>query len=291
MSSIFSSSNTQTQTKSEDAKKNSTTTTTPFSGDMQNNYNDYLNTAKNNYNNASTNLNNMISSGTTGGDFTKFNTAFNNYSNMDNTNLNKINTQSYNPNDNADWVSAQKAINDNARLGFGATNNQTNQNVIQTGMTNGSGHQTALANASAKLNSQLASDQATRWQDQYNKNVEQSLSANKQLQGFYNNLSSLGIDYAKLTQEDKTLLLNAYTAQNDALKSYGQAISLGSNPTTTQNSTASSTGTATTESENNPSIWSDIMNVASLGTGLSGFTKSVGNAQGSIWASGGGTSF
>lgn len=265
MSSVFSSNKQYSKSQDTNATMNSTSSKNPFNGTMQTNYDDYLNTAKNNYNNISNNVNNMISSGTTGGDFSKFNTTFNNYSNMDNSNLNKLNTQSFNPNDNADWVSANQAINDNARLGFGATNNQTNQNIISTGMTNGSGHQTALANASSKLNSQLASDQATRWQAQYNQNIENSLAANKQLSGFYENLSNLGIDYAKLTQEDKTLLLNAYSAQNNALNSYGNAIQMGSNPTETTNTTSTSKTTGTGSQTNNPSLFSDAMAIATLG--------------------------
>ena len=283
MSSIFQSSSTKTTEASQNTNKNNTTSTTPYSGEMKQNYNDYLNTAKQNYNNSSASLNNMITNEKTGGDFTKFNQAWNGYNGIDNTNLNKVNTQSFNPNDNADWVSANNAINDNARLGFGAVNNQVNQNIIGNGMTNGSGHQTALANASAKLNSQLAADQATRWQDQYNKNVESTLAANNQLQGFYKNLASLGLDYAKLTQEDKTLLLNAYTAQNDALKSYGQAISLGSNPTTTETGTINTQGKNTETTENNPSVWQNIMSVGSALAGGMGMTKNVQSAQASLW--------
>lgn len=156
---------------------------------------------------------------------------------IDQSNLNKLNTQSFNPNDNADWVKANDDIDKNARLGWGQYNNQLMQNMIGTNMANGSGHQTAAARQSAVLNSQLAADRANRWQQQYNQNVQNTLAANGQLENFYSTLSNIGIDYAKLSQQDLSTLLSAYQSMSDinnnALKSYGQAVALGSDPTET----------------------------------------------------------
>ena len=92
------------------------------------------------------------------------------------------------------------------------------------------------------LNSQLAADRANRWQQQYNQNVQNTLAANKQLGDFYNTLSNIGIDYAKLNQQDLSTLLNAYQTQasaygdilnstNNALKTWGAAVAMGSDPT------------------------------------------------------------
>jgi hypothetical protein len=51
-----------------------------------------------------------------------------------------MNTMSWNPNDDKDWVAANNAIDENARLGWGKTFDQVNQNIIGSGMLNGSDH-------------------------------------------------------------------------------------------------------------------------------------------------------
>ena len=264
MGAIFDSGSENSTSSSSNTKTNSTSTTTPFSGDALNNYNDYVNAAKNNYNNTNANLNSLLTSGKTKADTSKLDYAWGQYTGMNNDNLNKLNTQSYNPNDNADWVNAQNDIDSNARKQFGSTINKVNQNIIGTGMANGSGHQTAAYNAAANLSSQLASDRANRWTSQYNQNVQNTLAANGKLQDFYSKLSDIGVDYAKLSQEDMTTLLNAYNAQNDALKLYGQAVSIGSNPTTTTNSETNGTTSGSTSTTNSPSTWSKGLAIASL---------------------------
>ena len=260
--SIFGSSQESNSSSSTDTKTNSTTQHTPFSGDALTNYNDYLGAAKNNYNTMSNNITNMMNSGKLAGDTSWLKESYNNYNNMDNSLLNNLNTGSVNPNDNADWVNAQNAIDSNARKGFGSTLNQVNQNIIGKGMANGSGHQSAAYNAAANMESTLASDRAKRWTDQYNQNTQNALKANGQLSDFYQKLSDIGVDYAKLTQEDMTTLLNAYNQQNDALKNYGTAVALGSNPTTTMNSETKGTTTGSQTVQNNPSLFNDA---ASLG--------------------------
>lgn len=258
---IFGSEKSETQSSSSNTKTNTTTQHTPFSGDALTNYNDYLGAAKNNYNTMSNNITNMMNSGKLAGDTSWLKESYNNYKNMDNSLLNNLNTGSVNPNDNADWVNAQNAIDSNARKGFGSTLDQVNQNIIGKGMANGSGHQSAAYNAAANMESTLASDRAKRWTDQYNQNTQNVLKANGQLSDFYQKLSDIGVDYAKLTQEDMTTLLNAYNQQNDALKNYGTAVALGSNPTTTTNSETNGTTNGTSTFHNTPSLWEDAMAV------------------------------
>lgn len=259
---VFGSGDSSSTSQTKNTKMDKTQTTTPFSGDALNNYNDYVNSAKNNYANTSQNLNNLITLGQTAGDTSWLKETYNKYKNMDNTNLNTLNTMSVNPNDNADWTNAQNAIDSNARKSFGSTLNQVNQNIIGKGMANGSGHQTAAYNASANLESTLASDRAKRWTEQYNTNINNILKANGQLSDFYNKLADIGVNYAKLTQEDTATLLNAYNAQNDALKTYGNAVAMGSNPTVHTTGTENTTATTDTDSSHTPSLWEDAMNVS-----------------------------
>jgi len=144
---------------------------------------------------------------------------------------------SINPNDNEDWVKANDAIDANARLGWGKVLNQVNQNIIGSNMANGSGHQTAAYRTAAGLQSQLAADRASRWQSQYNQNMQNIMAANNQLGNFYNTLSNIGLDYTKLTEQDLSTLLNAYQQQTSALNSLGQAVEMGSDPTITMEGT------------------------------------------------------
>lgn len=206
------------------------------------------------------------------GDASYFKNAWNQAQGIDQSNLNKLNTQSFDPNDNSAWVKAMNDIDENARLGWGKYNDQLMQNMIGSNMANGSGHQTAAARQSMMLNSQLAADRANRWQQQYNQNVQNTLAANNQLGNFYNTLANLGIDYARLSQQDLSTLLNAYqtqsdmyntmfNAQNNALSPWGQAVALDTSPKVTSHEHKE--GTESRSSQEEPSAWDTMGNVAS----------------------------
>lgn len=268
-------------------------TQNPFTSEQsKKNYNDFFNAAKQNYTdvkgytpqmfNSINGLNNRLSTiqkNGNVGDTSYFKQGWNGAMGIDQSNLNKMNTQSWNPNDNEDWVKANDAIDNNARLGWGQYNNQLMQNMIGSNMANGSGHQTAAAKQSMMLNSQLAADRANRWQQQYNQNMQSNLAANNQLGNFYNTLSNIGIDYARLNQQDLATLLNAYqtqsglynnifNGQNDALKTYGNAVLMGSDPTRTSEGTQK--GTKTTEGTQGKSdgSWGGVLgNAVGFATG------------------------
>lgn len=249
-------------------------------------FNEYYGAAKNNYQNVMglqpqmldsiKGVNNAITQYQKkgGGDTSYFKQAWGQAQGIDQGNLNKLNTQSFDPNDNSAWVKAMNDIDNNARLGWGKYNDQLMQNMIGTNMANGSGHQTAAAKQSMMLNSQLAADRANRWQQQYNQNVQDTMKANGQLENFYSTLSNLGIDYAKLSQQDLSTLLNAYqsqsnlynsmfNAQNNALSPWGQAVALDSSPKQKSHEHKEGTEKRTGSTENQDGVWDTAGNIAS----------------------------
>ena len=239
---------------------------------MQQAYNSYLNTAQNNYGDTQNLVNQLYQNYTAGkslGDDSYFKQAWGQAQGIDQSNMNKINSMSINPNDNEDWVKANDAIDANARLGWGKTLNQVNQNIIGSNMANGSGHQTAAYRTAAGLNSQLAADRASRWQSQYNQNMQNIMAANNQLGNFYNTLSNIGLDYTKLTEQDLSTLLNAYQQQTNALNSLGQAVEMGSDPTITMEGTQTGHSTSTNKTKESGGFGSILGGIA--------------GAVGSIW--------
>lgn len=233
-----------------------------FTGKMKPVYDKFQNSADNLYGSLGDFVRKQTKTGKAG-DFSDYKQAWNEAQGIDNSQINKMNTMSWNPNDDKDWVAANNAIDENARLGWGKTFDQVNQNMIGSGMLNGSDHQSAAYKAAAGLNSQLAADRANRWQQQYNTNKQQQLAANGQLQNFYSTLSNIGLDYAKLTQQDMATLLDAYAAQNDALRTWGTAVAMGSNPTTTGQS--HTVGDTTTETKSGGGFGSFLSGALNLG--------------------------
>lgn len=270
--------------------KDTTQTTDNFSTEQsRKQFNDYLKAAQQGYQNVLSaqpkileginGLNDSIAQYKQKGGFddSYFKQAWGQAQGIDQSNMKKLNAQSFDPNDNQAWVKANDTIDQNARLGWGKYNDQLMQNMIGTNMANGSGHQTAAAKQSMLLNSQLAADRANRWQQQYNQNVQDTMAANGQLENFYGTLSNLGIDYAKLSQQDLSALLNAYQTQaslydtyinapNNALKTWGQAVAMDSAPKTeTHEHKEGQESQTQTEQKSAADTMSDIGQLALLG--------------------------
>ena len=187
----------------------------------------------NNLGNLTNNLSSMYQKGGSIGDTTKFNQAWNQAQGIDQTNLKKMNSQSLNPYDDEVTNNYIKASNEAARLAYGGAYDQAYQNMIGTGMANGSGHQTAMAKVGAQLAANINAQNQETYLARQNQLEQNALAANNQLGNFYTTLSNIGLDYAKLSQQDLSTLLSAYNQQNDALNSWGRAIEMGADPTVT----------------------------------------------------------
>ena len=190
-------------------------------------------------------------------DYIKFNQAWKGLSGVDMSNLNKMNTQSLNPYEDEVTKNYIDASNKAAYLANGQNVNQMMQNMIGSNMANSSGHQTAAAKVGAQLAANINAQNQATYMARQNQLEQNALAANGQLTDFYNKLSNLGLDYAKLTQQDLSTMLQAYQqsanmysdfgnmlngyatglgnlygVQGDALKQVGAAVSMASNPET-----------------------------------------------------------
>ena len=252
MGSVFGSK--KTSTSQSHSTTNESGSTTPFTGGMADQYGDTLSLAKANATNQINNTNQIIANGGYKADTSKMDSGYYGMLGMDNSNINKINSMSINPNENADWVKAQDTIDANTMRNFGAVQDQVNRNIIGSGMANGSGHQSAMYRAGADFTSQLGADRANRWQAQYNQNINNVSQANQQLQTFYKTLEGMGVDYAGMSQQDLDALFSAYTAQNNAISNLGGIVEMGSNPTVTATSTTDAKGKNTESSSGLGSI-------------------------------------
>lgn len=190
-------------------------------------------------------------SGKSYGNDSWFKQGWEQWNGLDTNNLQKLNSGSYNPNDNADWVSANNDIDANARRGWGKTLNQVNQNIIASGMANGSGHQTAAYQTAAGLNSQLAADRANRWQQQYNQNIANMMNANQQLNNIYQGRTNAGLQGWQTSQQGYAQgfnnALQAQNARDQATRVLGQAVEMNADPSvqTRQHQYGTSTTDAT----------------------------------------------
>lgn len=164
------------------------------------------------------------------------------------------------------------ASNKAAYLANGQNVNQMMGNMIRSGMANGSGHQTAAAKVGAQLAANMNAQNQATYMARQNQLEQNALAANNQLGNFYNTLANIGIDYARLNQQDLSTLLNAYNnlynVQNTALGQLGQAVQMGSDPTVTSNSTASGTSHGVTVNKTSPGFADIFGGVLGAGTSL-----------------------
>ena len=203
---------------------------------MQDAYNNFLNSSGKNYGSLgdlTNNLSSMYQKGGSIGDTSYFKQGWGLASGLDQSNLNKMNSQSLNPYDDEVTRNYIDASNKAAYLANGQNIDQMNQNIIGSGMANGSGHQTAAAKVGAQLAANINAQNQQTYLARQNQLEENALKANNQLGNFYNTLSNIGIDYAKLGEQDLSTLLSAYNSANDALNTWGRAVEMGADPTVT----------------------------------------------------------
>lgn len=263
-------------TQKVDMTTKTTETTNPFTSDSSKaNYGAFHNAARDNFGNisrsigdATNNLNNVLSSYKDKGigDTSYFKQAWGQAQGIDNSNLRSLNSQSLDPYDSPIWNNWSNMYDKTFDAGYGRNLDQANQNIIGSGMRNGSGHQTALAKVAAQSANERGLNKANTYLSFYNQNKQDALAANKQLQDFYTTLSNIGIDYAKLTQQDLATLLSAYEtqrnmygAQNDALRNWGNAVQMGSDPTTTNTQTQKGTTVTNGVSGKKDGTWGNVL--------------------------------
>ena len=250
---------------------------------MQDAYNKFRNAAGNNYGSLgdlTDNLSSIYQKGGTIGDTSYFKQGWGLATDLDQNNLKKMNSQSLNPYDDEVTRNYIDASNKAAYLANGKNVDQMNQNIIGSGMRNGSGHQTAAAKVGAQLAANINAQNQQTYMARQNQLEQNALAANNQLGNFYNTLSNIGIDYAKLSEQDLSTLLSAYNQQNDALQTWGKAIELGADPTVTTEgrqigeSTSDTDSTTTTkQSEGFGSILGTVLGVMPWGNLFGGSSK------------------
>ena len=177
---------------------------------------------------------------------------------------------------------AIKASNEAAMLANGSVYNQAQQNMIRSGMPNGSDHQTAMAKVGAQLAANINAQNQAAYLQRQSALEQNALNANKQLWDTYQGLGNLGINYANIMgglnqsrdSQYYNNLANMYgilagipAQQSDALKSWGYAVGLGSNPTITSETNSSGTNT---QQGGQPGLLGTIANAAATYYGLKG---------------------
>ena len=218
------------------------------SPEMKAAYGSLLNSAFDNYKNANTLADSLYKdyrAGKTIGDDSYFKQAWNQWQGLNTDNLNKLNLQSYNPNEMPDWVKANDDIEANEWRKYGKIKNQIDQNAIGSNMGGSTGHQSAAYNAAANYASQVAADRANRWQQQYNQNVANMMNANQQLNNIYQGRTGAGLQGWQTSQQGFSQMLNGIGLRDNALRSLGNAVEMGSDPTLTQQ--GRQWGTSTTD--------------------------------------------
>ena len=212
------------------------------------------------------------------GDTSYFKQAWGQAQGIDQSNLNKMNSQSLDPYKDEVTKNYIDASNKAAYLANGQNVNQMMQNMIGSNMANGSGHQTAAAKVGANLAANINAQNQQTYLARQNQLEQNALAANNQLGNFYNTLSNIGIDYAKLNQQDLATMLSAYqtrqglfdsmfNGQNNALGQYGAAVAMGSDPEETSHQHKE--GVESQSTQNQQSAADGLGNLASaVGTAL-----------------------
>ena len=266
-----------------------TSTTDNFSNEQsRKQFNEYYGAAKNNFQNvldmqpqmldSIKDINKNISQyqKKNNGDRSYFKQAWKQTQGIDQSNLNKMNSQDLNPYNDEVTRNYVEASNKAADLAKGQYQDQMNQNFIRSGTPNGAQHQTAAAKVGAQYAANINAQNQQTYLTRQNQLEQNALAANNQLGNFYNTLANIGIDYAKLGQQDLSTLLDAYqtqsnmyntmfNAQNNALSPWGQAVALDSSPKTETHEHKE--GTESQSQQNNLSGWDVLGNAGSaIGT-------------------------
>lgn len=128
---------------------------------------------------------------------------------------------------------------------YGKVQNQINQNIIASGMANGSGHQTAAYNAAANYASQDAANRGNLYMQQRQNNAQNIMNAGNSLNNMYQGITNAGLQGWQTSQQGFDKMLNGIGMRDNALRSLGNAVEMGSDPTLTQQ--GRQWGTSTTD--------------------------------------------
>ena len=223
---------------------------------MKKAYQGLQNRAFDNYDQAgdlSKSLYNNYMSGKSLGDDSYFKQGWNDWNALDTNPYKKIYMTDIDPMKDQGWVKAMNDISANDWRKYGKVQNQINQNIIASGMANGSGHQTAAYNAAANYASQDAANRGNLYMQQRQNNAQNIMNAGNSLNNIYQGITNTGLGAWQTSQQGFDKMLNGMNLQNSALGTLGKAIELGSDPTMTsegrQWGTSNSKGEQTTENK------------------------------------------
>lgn len=265
---------------------------------MRQAYDTFLNQAKDNYStvagyapqmmNGINSLNDMLSQYKEKGelgDTSYFKDAWGLARGLDQSNLKKMNSGELNAYNDIFTKNMVDATNKASAYERGVAQDLMNQNMILSGMPNGTGHQTAAAKVGAQYAANINAQNQQTYLQRQNQLEQNALQANQLMGNYYNTLANIGLNYAQLSQKDKETLFQGYLAQsnlfnnmingqNSALNTYGNAVLMGSDPTiTTESHSRGSQSSSTTNKESGGfgSILGSV--VGGLGSAFTGFGK------------------
>lgn len=196
---------------------------------------------------------NDYKSGKTLGDDSYFKQAWNDWNSLNTDPYRKIYMTDIDPMKDQGWVKALNDISADGWRKYGGVKNQIDQNIIASGMANGSGHQTAAYNAAANYASQDAANRGNLYLQQRQNNAQNIINAGNSLNNIYQGRTGAGLQGWQTSQQGFGQMLNGMNLQNSALGTLGKAVELGSDPTMTsegrQWGTSNSQGTQTTDND------------------------------------------